>query len=229
MDDFDEKTQGSLVRKKLQLGASLQYFVDMEEVSSMLSCFAKAQNGRLGLIERHRTVDGETGFIVTKEIVKPLEKFTLEQIKKIASKIGLGRQKLKAEYIEKMNQLVGNQMTAVLNDGVQRVAQRMKQLYTTSLIVMQFIGIVFHVMYRTSYANLNDQKKRTDFESGFGPNNERFFEAVAAINNNNESTYHLNLLPLPDDQMHSFNSVKYDHYLSQLNEAEHPTYTIRRS
>lgn len=74
------------------------------------------------------------------------------------------RQTKKADFIEKMNEVVGNQMTVLLNDGLQRRAQQMQQLYTTSLII--------HVTYSTSYANLNDQKKQKENKLGSGANNE---------------------------------------------------------
>ena len=197
MMSFDESTVGS-VRPGLHLDLDLQYFMELNDVQEMLAAFQTMPDGLLGMIQRNRSVNGETGLIDTVETIKPLEKFTLDQIKKIASKLGLARQKSKADYLTKLNEVVKNQLEVVIHSGSTRIEQQQAKLYNNSIIVMRFIGIVFHVSFSAACANLNDNKKRKEFENGFGPNNKRFFEKIANIINDDESNYHKEVLPLPN-------------------------------
>ena len=137
---FDESTVGS-VRPGLHLDMGLQYFLEFNDVQEMLASFQTMPDGLLGMIQRNRSVNGETGFIDTVETIKPLDKFTLDQIKKIASKLGLARQKSKADYLTKLNEVVKNQLEVVIHSGSTRIEQQQAKLYNNSIIVMRIIGI----------------------------------------------------------------------------------------
>ena len=90
------------------------------------------------------------------ETLKPLESFTLDQIRKIASKLGYQRQKTKSEYIKVMTENIGKKIQAIINNSTERKEQQTRIRYINSIIVARIIGIVFHATYSSIYANLND-------------------------------------------------------------------------
>ena len=123
--------------------------MELNDVQEMLAAFQTMPDGLLGMIQRNRSVNGETGFIDTVETIKPLDKFTLDQIKKIASKLGLARQKSKADYLTKLNEVVKNQLEVVIHSGSTRIEQQQAKLYNNSIIVMRFT-LELYFMYHSA-------------------------------------------------------------------------------
>ena len=68
-------------------------------------------------------------------------------------------------------------------------------------------------------------KKRKDFESGAGANNERFFKSKASLVNDDESQFHTSLLPPPTFDEFSVNL--YDGHLGTIDDEEHPSQSLR--
>ena len=221
---FDEATiSTTLPRPGLHLGASLQYFMELEDVNEMLRSFAMTKEGILGLIEKTKYLNGVTEKIEIKESIKKLTSFTLDQIKKISRKLKLAPQKTKKEYVDNLTMVVTKHAPKALCDQQSRDFARLRNQYANSLIIMRFVGVVFHSDFSAAYANLNDSKKRLDFESGSGANNERFFENVAAIVNDNNSSYHSSFLLLES------NDRNVELYIKRLDEThlhEHPSYKL---
>ena len=232
--DFDDSTMGTSPKPTIDPG--LNYFFKLVLIPDLFACFKQTTDGTIGtdgttgtdgtmgLILREMVLDGETEKLVVKETIKPLDKFTLDQLKKIAPKIGLVRQKNKGDFITNITKLVLSKSNAV-NNTTERKIQQQQRLWNNSIIVMRFIGILFHVDYSNASANLNDTKKRKDFENGAGLNNKRFFKSIAEIVNDDESQYHTSILQPPTFEEFSVNL--YDGHLGMIDDEEQPSFPLR--
>ena len=117
--------------------------------------------------------------------------------------------------------MVKNKAKGMMSKSNNRREMQKKTMYYNSLLIMRYIGIVFHSSYSSMYANLNDMKKRKDFENGVGANNERFFKEIASIVNDNESSFHNEILPPPVGN--EFATTLYDKYMQKIDDNEHPS------
>ena len=202
MSISSNETTKTNIRPGMQIESGLEYFFKIIDNNDLLPCFQMTPVG-CGLVLRSKE-KGET--------IKPLVQFTLDVLRKIAARLGFTRQKCKMDYIKLLSDGVQRKAAALLNKSTARKLEQKQRIRDTSIIVLRFIGIVFHCSYSSIYANLNDCKKRKEFESGVGANNERFYEEVASIVNDNESMYHKTILPapVPDD----ISVLNYDKYMS---------------
>ena len=127
----------------------LEYFFKMNDNKDLLPSFQMTSLG-WGLIIRSK--EGET--------IKPLVQFTLDVLRKIAGRLGILRQKCKMDYIKLLSDRVQRKSLSLFNKSMARKLEQKQRIRDTSIIVLRFIGIVFHCSYSSIYANLNDCKKR---------------------------------------------------------------------
>ena len=197
-----------------QLGQGLAYWIELTDFAELLKGFGKTSAGLLGLKEKCQELSAVTNLFEITYKVKALKAFTVEQLRKIAQKIGLGRMKTKKDIIEKLENVVATKMLGLITDATKRKNERLKKFQSVTRILVRFIGVVFHEDYSVMYANLNNNKSRKDMESGPGAKNERFFANIAEIVNDDTSHYHRQLLS--DSENSNYPCTDYDSYVSEL-------------
>ena len=99
-------------------------------------------DGLIGMIQHNRSMNGENSLIGMVQTVKPLHKFTRDQIKIIASNLGLACQKNKGDYLSKLNEVVKKQLDVLVQSGTTQIEQQQAKLYNNSIVVMRFCDAV---------------------------------------------------------------------------------------
>ena len=132
---FDDSTMGGSIRKALQIDTGLQYFMELNDLQEKLNCFketkvsAKEDVVVMGLIVRDETFNVVTEKHDITESIKPLQKFTLDVLKKTGVKIGLDRQENKADYIYCITDMVKNKANSMISKSNARGEMQNKTMY----------------------------------------------------------------------------------------------------
>jgi hypothetical protein len=146
-----------------------------------------------------------------------ISSLTMDQLRKLLTKLKYSCSNKNRAALLEMISLIGTEaaLPAAL-EGLKQNSQ--KRIINRSKVVFRLITTIFHDNFRDKLGNLNDNKKRVDFET----NNmfKSFFEQVSKVIGDNSAMEHQNLLWCAESR---YDDEYYSHLDQRTIGDEHPS------